>query len=73
MLSNQQLCDLKKKKEALDLKHGNPEYKSCSDHQLDLLQVVSRLTPRPHLLIAKWSASYQLVRFLTRESHYINY
>ena len=36
----------------LDLISGDPEFKSCSDHQLDLFQVVSGLTPWPCLHIA---------------------
>ena len=48
-----------------DLKSGDPEFKSCSDHLLDLFQVSPGSTPRLHLYIANWSASCQL-RFLIR-------
>ena len=34
---------------ALDLKSGDPKFKSCSDHQLDLFQVVPGSTLRLHL------------------------
>ena len=30
----------------LDLKYGDPEFKCCSDHQLDLSQVVLGSTPQ---------------------------
>ena len=53
---------------ALDLKSGDPKVKSCSDHQLDLFQVVPGSTPQPLLYIANWSASCQLV-FLTSSVH----
>ena len=34
---------------ALDLKPGDPEFKSLSEHQLDLFQIVSGSTPWLHL------------------------
>ena len=42
----------------LNFKSGDPEFKSRSDHQLDLFQVVLGLTPRLRLLslFQKWSA-----------------
>ena len=49
---------------APDLKSGNPEFKSRSDHQPDLFQVVLGSTPWLHLYIANWSDSGQL-GFLT--------
>ena len=52
----------------LDLKSGDPKFKSCSDHQLDLSQVVPGSTPWLHLYIANWSASCQL-GFLTCSVH----
>lgn len=36
----------------LDLKTGDPEFKSSSDHQLDLFQEVPGSTPWLHLYIA---------------------
>ena len=45
---------------ALDLKTGDPEFKSCSDYQLDLFQVVPGSTPRLHLYIANWPGTCQL-------------
>ena len=45
---------------ALDLKSGYPEFKSRSDHQLDLFQVVPGSPPWLHLYIVNWSASCQL-------------
>ena len=47
-----------------DLKSGDPEFKSRSDHELDLFQVVLGSTPRQYLYIAYWFASCQL-GFLT--------
>ena len=47
-----------------DLKSGDPEFKSRSDHLLDLFQVVLGSTPRLWLYIANWFASCQ-VGFLT--------
>ena len=47
-----------------DLKSGDPEFKSFSDHKLDLFQVVSGSTPQLHLYIANWSTTCQL-RFLS--------
>ena len=44
----------------LDSKSADPEFKFCSDHQLDLLQVVLGSTPRLRLYIANWSPSCQL-------------
>ena len=41
---------------APDLKSGNPEFKSHSDHQLDLFQVVPGSTPQLYLYKAIWSA-----------------
>ena len=38
----------------LDLKTGDPEFKSCSDHQLDLFQDLFGSTPRLHLYIANF-------------------
>ena len=49
---------------ALDLKSGDPVFKSRPDHQLDLFQGVRGSTPRLRLYIANWSASCQL-GFLT--------
>ena len=49
----------------LDLKSGDPESKSRSDHWLDLFQVVLGSTPRLHLYLANWFASCRL-GFLTR-------
>ena len=49
---------------ALDLKSGDPKFKSCSDHQVDLFQVVLGSTPQLHLNIVNWSTSCQL-GFLT--------
>ena len=40
-----------------NLKSGDPEFKFCSDHYLDLFQVVLGSTPRLHLYIANWFAS----------------
>ena len=48
----------------LDLKSGDPGFKSRPDHQLDLFLVVLVSTPRLRLYIANWSASCQL-GFLT--------
>ena len=48
----------------LDLDSGDPEFKSPSDRQQDLSQVVPSPTPQLHLYIANWSASCQL-GFLT--------
>ena len=45
---------------ALDLKSGNFEFKSHSDHLLDLFQVNSGSTPYVCLYIGNWSASCQL-------------
>ena len=50
-----------------DLKFGDPEFKSHSNHQLDLFQVVPGSTPWLHLYIPNWSASHQ-VGLLT---HYV--
>ena len=47
-----------------DLKSEDLKFKSCSEHQLDLFQVVLASTPRVHLHIANWSASRKL-GFLT--------
>ena len=55
---------------SLDLKSGDPEFKSPSDHKLDLSQVVPGSTPRLHLYIANWSASCQL-GFLNRFRSFI--
>ena len=49
---------------ALNLKSRDPEFGSCSDHKLDLFEVVPCSTPRLRLYIANWSASCQL-GFLT--------
>ena len=49
---------------APDLKSGDPEFKSCYDHQLEMLQVLTGSTPRLRLYTANWSASCQL-GFLT--------
>ena len=49
---------------ASDLKSGDPEFGSRSDHLLDLFQVVPGSTPWLRLYIANWSASCQL-GFLT--------
>ena len=54
-----------------DLKSGSPEFKSRSDHQLDLFQVVPGSTSWLHLYIANWSASCQL-GFLTCSVHSLN-
>ena len=53
---------------ALDLKSGDPEFKSRSDHQLDLSHIVPGSTPRLRLYKANWSASCQL-GFLTSSVH----
>jgi len=45
---------------ALDLKSGDPEFQSCSDHQLDFLQVVFGSTPLLRFYTTYWSASCQL-------------
>ena len=45
---------------AQDLKSGDPEFKSRSDHYLDLFELVPGSTPRLRLYIANWSASCQL-------------
>ena len=49
---------------APDLKSGDPEFKFCFDHQLDLFQVFPGSTPQVLLYIATWSFSCQL-GFLT--------
>ena len=49
---------------ALHLKSGDSEFKTPSDHQVDLFQVVSVSTPRLCLHVVNWSASCQL-GFLT--------
>ena len=49
---------------APNLKYRDPEFGSCSDHKLDLFEVVPCSTPRLRLYIANWSASCQL-GFLT--------
>lgn len=49
---------------SLELKSGEAKYKSCSSHQLDLLQLVSGSKPQLWLQIANWSAYCQL-EFLT--------
>ena len=49
---------------APELKYGDPAFKSRSDQQLDLFQVVSGSTPRLRLYKANWFASCQL-GFLT--------
>ena len=51
-----------------DLKSSNPDFKSHTDHQLDLFQVVLGSTPRLGLYKANWSASCQL-GFLTCSLH----
>jgi len=51
-----------------ELKSGEHELKSRSDHQLDLSQVVAGSTPRLRMCIAYWSASCQL-GFLTCSLH----
>ena len=45
---------------ALELKSGDPEFQSCSDHQLDFLQVVFGSTPLLCFYTTYWSASCQL-------------
>ena len=49
---------------ALDLKSGDPEFKSRSDHNVDLFQLVPGSTPQLYQYMANWSASCQL-GFLT--------
>ena len=49
---------------ALDLKSGDTGFQFCSDHQLDLFQLVPGSTLRLCLYMANWSASCQL-GFLT--------
>ena len=49
---------------APDLKSGDPEFGSRSDHQLEVFQVVPGLTPWLRFYKANWSASCQL-GFLT--------
>ena len=49
---------------APDSKSGDPEFKSRSDHQLDLFEVIPGSSPRLRLYITNWSASCQL-GFLT--------
>ena len=56
---------------ARDLKSGDPEFKSRSDHWLDLFEVVPGSTPGLCLYIANWSASCQL-GFLTCQVHFSN-
>ena len=51
-----------------DLKSGDPEFKSCSDRQLDLFQVVPGSTSQLCLYEANWSALCQL-GFLTCSVH----
>ena len=43
----------------LDLKSGNPGFKSCSDHQLDSWKVVLGLNPQLRLYIATASVASQ--------------
>ena len=50
--------------QAPDLKYGDPEFKTRSDQQLELFQVVSGSTPRLRLYKDNWFASCQL-GFLT--------
>ena len=45
---------------AVDLKSGNPEFKCCSDHKLDLFQVVSDSNPWLCSYKANWSASCEI-------------
>ena len=45
---------------ASDLKSGDPEFRSRSDHKLDLFLVLPGSTPWLRLYIANWSASCQL-------------
>ena len=54
---------------ALDLKSGDPQFNLCSDHLLDLFEIVRYSTPRLPLYIANWSASCQL-GFLTCYVHF---
>ena len=54
-----------------DLKLANPNFKSRSDHRLDLFQVVPGSTPRLHLYKANWSTSCQL-GFLTCSVHFLH-
>ena len=49
---------------ALDVQSADPELKSCSDHQLDLFQVVSASASQLGLYITNWAAAIQL-GFLT--------
>ena len=41
----------------LDLKSGDPAFKSSSDHRLDYFQAVPGSTPRLCLYVANWFAS----------------
>ena len=42
---------------ARDLKYGDPEFKSRSDHWLDLFEVDPGSTPRLRFYVANWSGS----------------
>ena len=53
-----------------DLRFGDPQFKSCFDHQLVFLQVVSSSISWLCLYIASWSASCQL-RFLTHSVNWL--
>ena len=53
---------------ALDLKSGDPEFKSHSDQQLDLSKIVPGLTAQVCLYIANCSTFCQL-EFLTCSVH----
>ena len=44
----------------LALRSGDPGFKACSDHSLNLILAVPGSTSQPHLLIANWFASSQL-------------
>ena len=46
------------------LNSDNPEFKSRSDHQLELFQAVTGSTPRLRLYTANWPASCQLGFFI---------